>query len=157
MNVALLDNGRKRKEKNILVEVYRHGLVWSIANKYSEEVSALDAYCAFTIDSGSGYDFDESKIKKLRNLIHLLVNNIEIFDPSSEVKYYEVAFAMGVVDGISLYDDIDKIQAPRVDELGELLEWEEQEGDPVSEPSDLCRSGTSGASVFEPAPQGSLQ
>jgi hypothetical protein len=51
-----------------------------------------------------------------------MVNDVEVFDPNAKFEYYEVAFAMGICDGINFYEKLDELSAPRFSKLRELLE-----------------------------------
>jgi hypothetical protein len=143
-------------EKRLVDGAYHSGFAWAITNKHFDEVHAVYMYCKFMVDNGE-YDFDDSQFVKIGKLIDLMVGNVDVFDPSSARKYYQIAFAMGVVDGVDTYEYIEEISAPRSVELRNLLEWEESETDCSSKVPGQAGSDSSNASLLDPAYQGSIQ
>ena len=110
-------------------EAYERGFGWAILNRRSKRTSVIRTYCSDIVE----YDFSDAEVKRIRNLIHVMVDNNDIFDPNAESKHYEVAFFLGVVDGIEHGNMFDTHFHPRHDDLHELFEGEESEQDPKTD------------------------
>jgi len=137
----------------VLEPTYRRGLAWAISKK---DVFATSVHLDHSVYNDE-LSFSEAELTTLRNNIHNIVNDVDVFDPNSEFRYYEVAFAIGLTDGIKVYKKLDKLLSPRFAELRGLLEREIRDGCAAPIVSSPTRSGPPKLSLVWSAPQGSIQ